>query len=184
VNTTVGKNCPYCQTPIKPGVEVVVCPACDIPHHAECWRENGGCTTYGCSGVSTPGRFDYSPAPVTRAPVSAAAETPPAWPILLAVLIVIYVLIVAFSVCSEAQRDDPIETSHSSSWYDDSYDSGTEDEYVYEEDDSESDLDEDDTGYLEEDTTIDEDDAEYDEPDIDEYEDDWGDEYEDDDGGY
>jgi len=27
---------------------VHVCPACDVPHHAECWNENGGCTTYGC----------------------------------------------------------------------------------------------------------------------------------------
>lgn len=47
----VGKTCPFCQAPIKPGVSVEVCPMCKIPHHAECWRQNGGkCTTYGCSG--------------------------------------------------------------------------------------------------------------------------------------
>ena len=54
----IGKNCPYCQTPIKPGVQVTLCPSCGIPHHTDCWNENCGCTTYGCdqnsSSVSTP----------------------------------------------------------------------------------------------------------------------------------
>ena len=45
----VGKTCPYCQTPLKPHDMVVICAACDIPHHAECWQENHGCTTFGCS---------------------------------------------------------------------------------------------------------------------------------------
>ena len=49
----VGKNCPYCQTPIKPGVEVHVCPACRMPHHLECWNEANGCTTYGCKYVKS-----------------------------------------------------------------------------------------------------------------------------------
>ncbi len=44
----IGKTCPFCQTPVKPGVAVTVCPSCGMPHHAECWRENGGCTTFGC----------------------------------------------------------------------------------------------------------------------------------------
>jgi len=48
----VGKNCPYCQTPIKPGVSVIVCPNCQMPHHRECWTENSGCTTYGCKSKS------------------------------------------------------------------------------------------------------------------------------------
>ncbi|MCL6629134.1 MAG: hypothetical protein K6U00_06005 [Armatimonadetes bacterium] len=45
----VGKTCPFCQTSIKPGAQVFVCPACDMPHHTECWNENGGCTTFGCA---------------------------------------------------------------------------------------------------------------------------------------
>ena len=45
----IGKNCPYCKTEIKEGEEVKVCPACGIPHHASCWNENKGCTTFGCS---------------------------------------------------------------------------------------------------------------------------------------
>src|SRR5512140_1292554 len=46
----VGTVCPYCQTPIAAGAEVVVCPDCGTTHHAECWRENGRCTTFGCDG--------------------------------------------------------------------------------------------------------------------------------------
>ncbi len=46
----IGKICPYCKTEIKEGDAVKVCPACDIPHHESCWEENGGCTTFGCSG--------------------------------------------------------------------------------------------------------------------------------------
>lgn len=50
-NNEVGKVCPYCQMPIKPGALVMKCPICGIPHHNECWRENGNkCTTYGCVG--------------------------------------------------------------------------------------------------------------------------------------
>ncbi|MHB0935560.1 MAG: RING finger protein [Armatimonadota bacterium] len=48
--TVVGKTCPYCMTPIKPRVAVVICSACGMPHHAECWQENGRCTTFGCHG--------------------------------------------------------------------------------------------------------------------------------------
>lgn len=50
-----GKNCPFCQTPIKPGSPVHLCGSCGIPHHAECWRENGGCTTFGCDAAVLPG---------------------------------------------------------------------------------------------------------------------------------
>jgi len=44
----VGKTCPYCQTPLKPHDQVVVCPDCRMPHHQDCWEDNGGCTTFGC----------------------------------------------------------------------------------------------------------------------------------------
>ena len=40
--------CPYCQSPLGEGEPRFLCPACGIPHHVDCWRENGGCTTYGC----------------------------------------------------------------------------------------------------------------------------------------
>jgi len=49
----VGKTCPYCQTPLKPHDQAVVCPQCGMPHHRDCWEDNGGCTTYGCvNGVA------------------------------------------------------------------------------------------------------------------------------------
>jgi|GEM_PF-2098672 len=50
MDTIIGKTCPYCQTPIKPGAPAVVCSACGMPHHTECWQENGRCTTFGCNG--------------------------------------------------------------------------------------------------------------------------------------
>jgi len=49
----IGKTCPYCQYVIKPGVDIVVCSECGIPHHKECWQENGNkCTTFGCRGTT------------------------------------------------------------------------------------------------------------------------------------
>ncbi len=47
----IGKTCPYCQFPIKQDLDVVVCAECCIPHHRECGRENGGCTTFGHQGL-------------------------------------------------------------------------------------------------------------------------------------
>ena len=50
-DNSLGKSCPFCQMPIKPGANIEICPACQIPHHVDCWRENGNkCTTYGCNG--------------------------------------------------------------------------------------------------------------------------------------
>ncbi|NLJ35209.1 MAG: hypothetical protein GX358_03070 [candidate division WS1 bacterium] len=68
----VGKTCPYCRFPIKPDDQIVVCPACQVPHHADCWQENQGCTTYGCTS-GAPGNAPPSWA-VPRPP----SPTPPA----------------------------------------------------------------------------------------------------------
>ena len=51
MNKYAGKICPYCKTVIKPNDEVVICSDCDMPHHKECWIDNQGCTTFGCSGT-------------------------------------------------------------------------------------------------------------------------------------
>ncbi len=53
MNDAIGKTCPYCQTPIKPGESVVYCSACSIPHHQQCWTEGRGCTTFGCQGQAS-----------------------------------------------------------------------------------------------------------------------------------
>ena len=44
------KICPYCQDKIESGDTMVQCSQCGVPHHKECWEENGGCTVYGCKG--------------------------------------------------------------------------------------------------------------------------------------
>ncbi|MFQ6096848.1 MAG: RING finger protein [Armatimonadota bacterium] len=44
----LGKTCPYCQTKMQVGESALACPRCGMPHHLECWQENGGCTVYGC----------------------------------------------------------------------------------------------------------------------------------------
>ena len=43
-------HCPYCLSPVRPAEHSVVCSACGIPHHRECWQANSRCTTYGCIG--------------------------------------------------------------------------------------------------------------------------------------
>lgn len=47
----VGKVCPYCKTEFTEDDDVVICSDCFMPHHKECWIENQGCTTFGCSGT-------------------------------------------------------------------------------------------------------------------------------------
>ena len=47
----IGKVCPYCKTEFKEGDDIVVCSVCEMPHHKECWIENNGCTTFGCTGT-------------------------------------------------------------------------------------------------------------------------------------
>lgn len=49
---TGAPDCPFCKADLsradlKDGV--VRCPACEVAHHGECWRENGGCTTHACA---------------------------------------------------------------------------------------------------------------------------------------
>jgi TM2 domain-containing membrane protein YozV len=45
--------CPYCRMPFEEGEAATVppkifCTACGMPHHEDCYRENGGCTVFGC----------------------------------------------------------------------------------------------------------------------------------------
>lgn len=63
MSSSIGKTCPYCQYPIKPGEPVIECGQCGMPHHKACWEHNGGCTTYGCSGTQR-----YQPVPSNLPP--------------------------------------------------------------------------------------------------------------------
>lgn len=53
--------CPFCRYPIKDGSRLHRCTRCRVLHHEECWRENGGCTTYGCRTRSAAPASDALP---------------------------------------------------------------------------------------------------------------------------
>ncbi len=79
--SVIGKVCPFCQTPIKPGARVIDCPDCHIPHHEECWLENRGCTTFGCARAAAGNSagttdFHYQPPPEAAPPASGPVMPP------------------------------------------------------------------------------------------------------------
>src|SRR5437764_13676520 len=49
----VGKPCPKCQKELAVGDQVVLCPKCYTPQHAQCWRDNGN----QCAVDQTPARI-------------------------------------------------------------------------------------------------------------------------------
>lgn len=59
----VGSQCIACQEELKVGDEVVVCPRCKSPHHADCWRESAGCRKHGCPQVAVAIRPEKTQAP-------------------------------------------------------------------------------------------------------------------------
>ena len=41
--------CPYCRMPFdEASPPKIFCTACGMPHHEDCYMENGGCTVFGC----------------------------------------------------------------------------------------------------------------------------------------
>jgi len=44
----IGLTCPFCQSVLKPGQDVVKCTQCETYHHTECWQEYGACSMCGC----------------------------------------------------------------------------------------------------------------------------------------
>lgn len=41
--------CPYCRMTFdEGGPPKIYCTACGMPHHEDCYQENGGCTVFGC----------------------------------------------------------------------------------------------------------------------------------------
>ncbi len=56
-NPKVEKNqpeleCGICQTIIGPEEKLTFCNECKLPFHEECWKENLGCSAYGCPNVN------------------------------------------------------------------------------------------------------------------------------------
>jgi multisubunit Na+/H+ antiporter MnhF subunit/predicted RNA-binding Zn-ribbon protein involved in translation (DUF1610 family) len=45
-------TCNVCQWPVERSERSHKCPACGLDFHLDCWRENRGCSAYGCSQVN------------------------------------------------------------------------------------------------------------------------------------
>src|SRR5262245_50311038 len=58
-------NCPICQTGIGADEPALKCPKCDQVHHQECWREVGGCSTYGCEQAPAQQKEEAGQQPLT-----------------------------------------------------------------------------------------------------------------------
>lgn len=50
--TATDVKCSICQWAIGEREETHVCPSCGLKFHAECWKENYGCSSYGCEQVN------------------------------------------------------------------------------------------------------------------------------------
>jgi hypothetical protein len=71
----LGKTCPKCQKEIVVGDQVVLCPKCYTPQHAQCWRDNGN----QCAIDQTPARIIEPrgrPAAAASADGTGGAPTP------------------------------------------------------------------------------------------------------------
>ncbi len=45
------QTCIICQMAISPGERLKECDRCNSKFHQDCWKENGGCATYGCKNA-------------------------------------------------------------------------------------------------------------------------------------
>ena len=57
----IGKICSICGSGITNGESIVLCPECNLPYHHDCWREMGGCGSYGCAAAPDIKKADYAP---------------------------------------------------------------------------------------------------------------------------
>jgi len=51
-----------------------------MPHHQECWEENGQCTTYGCKGVQLPSAGIHAQRPASESVIEIRFEEVEAQP--------------------------------------------------------------------------------------------------------
>lgn len=78
-----GPICSVCQWPVEPQQSMQRCDECGALYHRECWQENGGCGSYGCTqvGVASPASTDE---PAGELELSAAGVRTAASPLPLA----------------------------------------------------------------------------------------------------
>jgi TM2 domain-containing membrane protein YozV len=76
--------CPYCRMSFdQDGPAKIFCTACGMPHHEDCYQENGGCTVFGCPNAPADDpklQVSYSdlqmPQPVVSQQAAAASAIP------------------------------------------------------------------------------------------------------------
>jgi hypothetical protein len=77
------RECAICQSSIYPAEKTHTCSACGLVFHTECWEENFGCASYGCSQVNALApKIDVPPPADLPLPADAPAEPLP-WDFLL-----------------------------------------------------------------------------------------------------
>jgi hypothetical protein len=71
-------KCPFCFWVINEDDHRRGCQDCPAVLHAECWTENGGCTTFGCPAWAASQGVPAAPPPVVAPPPPAAPAPAPA----------------------------------------------------------------------------------------------------------
>src|SRR5215472_10382089 len=79
--------CPYCRMPFdEASPPKIFCTACGMPHHEDCYQENGGCTVFGCPKAPADdpklqvSYGDLQMAPVAAVTQSASSASAPVFP--------------------------------------------------------------------------------------------------------
>jgi hypothetical protein len=70
--------CNVCQWPIEKSERAHRCPACGLDFHLDCWRENRGCSAYGCAQVNVLAPKDRPASPLVAAVPDTLVARPPA----------------------------------------------------------------------------------------------------------
>ena len=70
-------RCPFCKDEVVGG-HVWLCPACAAPHHADCLREHGACSTCGAPDEAPPPPVAAQPPPPPLPP-PAVERAEPVW---------------------------------------------------------------------------------------------------------
>jgi TM2 domain-containing membrane protein YozV len=87
--------CPYCRAPFdESNPPKIFCTACGVPHHEDCYQDNGGCTVFGCARAPA----DDPKMQVSQSDLNAAAGT-------------------AVQVVSQVQAQEAAPVSHTPSIY-------------------------------------------------------------------
>ena len=75
---TDSTSCPYCRASFhEEGPIKIFCPGCGMPHHEDCYQENGGCTVFGCSRAPADDpKLQVSPSEINAVPASGYAVSP------------------------------------------------------------------------------------------------------------